>query len=156
MGQREDLVRQHLADEERKQQERAVLKARTDAAELAQLNRQYDELIAAFDDEGKRIASRLKNADWSKATLKMFTYPKKHRWSRKPLEEFACIQFASSLHGWGGWMRSDNLLFIGDGRDCLRRPSAHFERTTSNVGMRRQVKEMGEVLDALKTHKAAA
>jgi hypothetical protein len=156
MGHREDLVRQRIADEERREREKADMKARTEAAALVRLNEEYDELIAAFDKEGERIAKLLEDADWSQAVLKDFTYTKKHWWSRKRTVELACFQFARSLNGFWGWMSSSNHLYLGDGNGWLRTPSEWFDRPTAGDTRRGStMHRMKVVLQELQQHQSA-
>jgi hypothetical protein len=156
MGEREELVRQRLANEERRKQEKAALMAQTEAAKMTQLNQEYDELIATFDAEGKLIAEQFEDADWSRAVLKTFVFTKKHWWSRKRTVEYACLKFATHLGGYSGWLRSDNWLYLGNNKGQLWRPTSLFPRYDQTYNMEPQLEKMRRLLKELKSYVKAA
>ena len=152
MGQREDVVRKRQKEQAELERQQVATAEREQAQQYANLLARHANMFAEFSQQEARIAALLRDEDWSKkAILRTFTYDKKHWWSKRKKQEFACLRFGDAFGEWDiyCWMRSDDRLFFSDEDRVLARPQVFFAPREGTRNLSRQLLLMRAVLNDL-------
>lgn len=166
MGQHDEFAQEHKAELARERESKAKAKVDQERRRLAReqadaqrwaeqgllLNKEYDELIAAYDQEGERIGKELTDDHWSRAVFRTFDNVKPHWWSAKQTMKLACLELFQSPNGWKFWIREDNKVFLSKRDGSLLRPDQYYTRISNAETMENQLKNMRVGLNKVKDY----